>query len=102
MSTSAPAIGLPAVSTTRAVTSSGSPGVSDRTIVPPLATRGEFSRQNGPSSDCDVSELPSSPLLSRQTSEETPSDPAINIGSLCESELNLPISFRIDAQFRLG
>src|SRR5208283_5355426 len=96
-STSAPAIGAPDLSTTRAVTISGSPEVSDRTIVPPFATRGEFSRQNGPSSDCDVSELPPSPLLSRQTSEETPSDPAINIGSLCESEVSLPISFKTAA-----
>src|SRR5271170_2773901 len=91
---------LPAVSTTRAVTSSGSPGVSDRTIVPPLATRGEFSRQNGPSSDCDVSVLPLPPLLRRQTSEETPSEPAISTDSLCVSVLSLPISLRIAVAWR--
>jgi hypothetical protein len=45
----------------------------------------------------DAGSAPPSPLLSRQTSEETPSDPAINVGSLCESELSLPISFRMAA-----
>src|SRR3954468_6720820 len=69
MSTSAPAIGAPALSTTRALTNSGAPGVSDGTMDPPFSTRGEFSRQNGPSSDCVVSVLPWSPLFSRHTSE---------------------------------
>src|SRR4051795_12332954 len=50
-------------------------------IEPPLGVRGAFSRQNGPSRDCEVSVLPWSPLLSRQTSEETPSEPAISTGS---------------------
>ena len=52
-------------------------------------------RQNGPSSDCDVSVVPLSPLFSRQTSDETPSEPAISTISLCVSLVSLPISFRI-------
>ena len=64
-------------------------------IEPPLGVRGEFSRQNGPSSDCEVSVLPWSPLLSRQTSEETPSEPAISTVSLWVSVVSLPISFRM-------
>jgi hypothetical protein len=39
--------------------------------------------KNGPRSDCDVSVAPLSPLFSRQTREDTPSDPAINDTSLC-------------------
>src|SRR5947207_15996221 len=42
----------------RSVTNSAGPGVAERTIEPPFSVRGEFSRQNGPSSDCAVSVLP--------------------------------------------
>ena len=69
--------------------------MSERTIEPPFATRGECMRQNGPSSDCEVSVVPLSPLFSRQTSDETPSEPAISTVSLWVSLVSLPISFRI-------
>ena len=52
-------------------------------------------RQNGPSSDCEVSVWPWSPLLSRQTSEEIPSEPAISTISLWRSLVRWPISLRI-------
>ncbi len=95
MSTSAPAIGLPALSWTRADMNSVGPGVSERMIEPPFATGGEFSRQNGPSKDCEVSVWPLSPLLSRQISEEMPSEPAISTISLWLSVVSLPISTRM-------
>ena len=95
MSISAPTIGPPARSWTRSRANRVGPGVSERTIEPPLATRGECMRQNGPSSDWDVSVLPLSPLFRRQTSDETPSEPAISTVSLWVSLVSLPISFRI-------
>src|SRR6266702_6065010 len=66
-STSASTMGLPALSCTRADTYKGVPGVSERTMEPPFGTRGEFRRQNGRASDCDVSVSPRSPLLRRHT-----------------------------------
>src|SRR5436190_1529542 len=61
----------------------------------PFSTRGEFSRQNGPSSDCAVSVLPWSPLFKRQTSGDTPSEPAINTTSLWVSFDSWPSSARM-------
>ena len=60
-------------------------GVGERTIEAPLAVRGEFNRQNGPSIDAEVSVWPLLPLLRRQTSEDTPSEPAISTTSLCDA-----------------
>ena len=76
------------------------PGVSERMIVPPFSTRGESIRQNGPSSDCEVSVPPLSPLLRRQTSEETPSEPAISTISLWLSVERWPISLSISVAAR--
>ena len=59
-----------------------SPGVGERTIEPPFSVRGESRRQNGPSRFAVVSVWPLLPLLSRQTSVETPREPASRRASL--------------------
>jgi hypothetical protein len=63
--------------------------VAERTIEAPFGVIGDCSRQNGPSRLASVSVWPSE-LLSRQTSEEMPSEPAISTASLCDSLLALP------------
>ena len=65
------------------------PGVGERTIDAPFSICGESSRQNGPSRLAVVSALPS-PLLSRHTSAETPSEPAASTTSLCDSFVRWP------------
>jgi hypothetical protein len=72
------------------VTKIGSPGVGERTIDAPFSSRGEPARQNGPIRFAVVSCSPSSPLFCRQTSDDTPSEPAISTTSLCDSVLSWP------------
>ena len=90
MSTSAPAIGLPARSLTQQLTNIAGPGVGERTIEPPFSVRGEFMRQNGPSRLAVVSVWPLLPLLSRQISAEKPSEPDISTTSLCLASVFWP------------
>ncbi len=92
MSTSAPATGRPAPSVTVVCTTSCGPGVGERNSESPLLLSGWSSRQNGPSMLAWVSAWPLSPLLSRQTSGETPSEPAISTTSLCEAVVFWPIA----------
>ena len=66
----------------QALTNSSGPGVGERMIEPPFEVTGESSRQNGPSRFAVVSVAPFLPLLSRQTSVETPSEPDISTASL--------------------
>ena len=56
---------------------------------PPFGVTGDCSRQNGPSRLASVSVWPSL-LLSRQTSDEMPSEPEMSTASLCDSLLALP------------
>ena len=49
-------------------------------------------RQNGPSMFWSVSVVPWLPLLSRQISADSPSEPDISTASLWESLLCLPIA----------
>jgi hypothetical protein len=79
------------------LTKIGVPGVGERTIDPPLAVRGESLRQNGPIRLAVVSVRPRSPLLSRHTSDDTPSEPAPSTTSLCDSVVSWP-SFAMIAQ----
>ena len=71
---------------------SGSPTVLERMIEAPLGVTGWFRRQKGPSRFWLVSVLPLSPLLSRHTREDTPSEPAISTTSLWVSVVWWPIS----------
>src|SRR5450631_2059009 len=71
------------------------PGVGERTRLSPLALNGWSSRQNGPKRLAWVSVAPSLPLLSRQTSADTPSEPAINTTSLCDGVVFWPIAATI-------
>jgi hypothetical protein len=75
-----------------ASTNSAGPGVGERTIEPPFGVTGECMRQNGPSMLWSVSVVPWSPLLMRQTSADSPSEPAISTASLWDSLLCLPMA----------
>src|SRR5256885_3127355 len=66
------------------------PGVGERTMEPPFSVGGESMRQNGPIRLAVVSVWPLSPLLSRQTRAETPSEPAMSTTSLCEAVVSCP------------
>src|SRR5205085_53819 len=95
MSTSASATGLPCSSRIQAVTNTGSPGVGERTMEPPCGVSGEPLRQNGPIRLAVVS--PPCALFCRQTSAETPSDPAASTTSLCDGVVSWP-AFAISPQ----
>src|SRR5215203_116371 len=95
MSTSAPTTGLPSRSLAQALTNNSGPGVGERMIEPPFSVRGESSRQNGPSRFAVVSVAPFLPLLRRQTSVETPSEPDISTASLWNELVFWPMELRI-------